>query len=109
MTRSEERWTDLLEPDELVFVRRFILASGSLKQMAQEYGVSYPTIRQRLDELIGKIRRGMKEKPLSALRRLVRQMVENGELDLPEARKILTAGAKDVKDAGHKAKEDDQA
>ena len=99
MTRTEERWTDLLEPDELVFVRRFILASGSLKEMAQEYGVSYPTIRQRLDELIGKIRRGMKEKPLSALRRLVRQMVENGELDLPEARKILTAGAKDLKDA----------
>jgi len=104
MARSEEpeRWTELLAPDELHFVRRFMLASGSLKEMAQEYGVSYPTIRQRLDELIGKIRRGVKEKPVSELRRVVRQMVENGELDLPEARKILAAGAKDLKAADQK-------
>ena len=100
MTKSDERWTDMLEADELNFVRRFVLSSGSLKEMAQEYGVSYPTIRQRLDELIGKIRSGTKEKPVSELRRVVRRMVENGELDLPEARKILTAGARDLKDAG---------
>jgi hypothetical protein len=99
VARSEERWTELLEADELTFVRRFVLASGSLKEMAQEYGVSYPTIRQRLDELIEKIRRGTKEKPVSELRRVVRQMVEDGELDLPEARRILNAGAKDLKDA----------
>lgn len=99
MARPEENWTELLEADELTFVRRFVLASGSLKEMAEEYGVSYPTIRQRLDELIGKIRRGTKEKPVSELRRVIRRMVENGELDLPEARKILSAGAKDLKDA----------
>ncbi len=99
MARPEDNWTELLEADELTFVRRFMLASGSLKEMAEEYGVSYPTIRQRLDELIGKIRNGMKEKPVSELRRVVRRMVENGELDLPEARKILNAGAKDLKDA----------
>lgn len=99
MAKPEENWTELLEADELNFVRRFVLASGSLKEMAEEYGVSYPTIRQRLDELIGKIRRGTKEKPVSELRRVIRRMVENGEIDLPEARKILTAGAKDLKDA----------
>ncbi len=75
-----------------------MLSSGSLKEMAEEYGVSYPTIRQRLDGLIEKLRRATKEKPVSELRRVVRQMVENGELDLPEARKILGAGARDVKD-----------
>lgn len=99
MAKAEENWTELLEADELTFVRRFVLASGSLKEMAEEYGVSYPTIRQRLDELIGKIRSGTKEKPVSELRRVIRRMVENGELDLPDARKILSAGAKDLKDA----------
>jgi hypothetical protein len=103
MARSEERWTDLLEVDELSFVRRFVLASGSLKKMAEEYGVSYPTIRQRLDELINKMRRGTREKPVSELRRVIRRMVENGELDLPEARKILNAGAKDLKEAEGKS------
>ena len=99
MAKAEENWTELLEADELTFVRRFVLASGSLKEMAEEYGVSYPTIRQRLDEMIGKIRSGTKEKPVSELRRVIRRMVENGELDLPDARKILSAGAKDLKDA----------
>lgn len=105
MAKSEDRWTDMLEADELSFIRRFVLSSGSLKEMAQEYGVSYPTIRQRLDELIEKIRRNTKEKPVSELRRVIRKMVEDGEIDLPEARKILTAGAKDLKE--RKAKENE--
>lgn len=104
MTSENGRWTDALEPEELVFVRRFVLASGSLKEMAEEYGVSYPTIRQRLDALIEKVRRATKEKPVSELRRVIRRMVENGELDLPEARKILAAGAKDLKDIEQKTK-----
>jgi len=107
MTKSDERWTDMLEADELNFVRRFVLSSGSLKEMAQEYGVSYPTIRQRLDELIEKIRRNTKVKPVSELRRVIRQMVEDGEIDLPEARKVLSAGAKDLKGAGRKTKENE--
>jgi hypothetical protein len=104
MARPDEqnRWIDILEPDDLNFVRRFVLSSGSLKEMAEEYGVSYPTIRQRLDGLIEKIRRATKEKPVSELRRVIRKMVENGELDLPDARKILTAGAKDLKDLEQK-------
>jgi hypothetical protein len=96
---DEKRWFELLEPEEVSFVRRFLLASGSLKEMAEEYGVSYPTIRQRLDNLIEKVRSMTKEKPVTELRRVVRQMVEDGEMDLPEARKILAAGAKDLKSA----------
>ena len=34
------------------FVLSFLLSSGSLKQMAKLYGVSYPTVRNRLDDLI---------------------------------------------------------
>lgn len=101
---KQDRWTEALEPDELNFVRRFVLASGSLKEMAEEYGVSYPTIRQRLDLLIEKLRRSGKEKPISELRRTVRQLVEEGTLDLPEARKLLAAADRDIKDAEQKEK-----
>lgn len=101
---KQDRWTDALEPDELNFVRRFVLASGSLKEMAEEYGVSYPTIRQRLDLLIEKLRRSAKDKPISELRRAVRQMVEEGTLDLSDARKLLTAADKDMKDAEQREK-----
>ena len=49
------RWMDMLEEEDLVFIKRFVLASGSLKEMAKAYGITYPTVRLRLDRLIGKI------------------------------------------------------
>ena len=36
----------------LKFTRKFVLTSGSLKEIPKEYGVSHPTIRLRLDKLI---------------------------------------------------------
>jgi hypothetical protein len=44
-----------LSPDDQAFVLEFIKASGSLKDMAKLLGLSYPTIRNRLDEIIKKI------------------------------------------------------
>ena len=41
-----------LEPEEQRFVELFVLSSGSLKQMAELLGVSYPTVRSRLNRLI---------------------------------------------------------
>ena len=38
------------------FVLQFVLASGSLKEMARLLGVSYPTVRNRLDEIIARLR-----------------------------------------------------
>ena len=37
------------------FALAFILHSGSLKEMARLYGVSYPTVRNRLDDLIARL------------------------------------------------------
>lgn len=41
-------WMSGLEEEDLAFIKRFILASGSLKEMAAQYGVTYPTVRLRL-------------------------------------------------------------
>lgn len=94
---DERRWIESLAPEEISFVRKFVLSSGSLKTMAEDYGVSYPTIRQRLDELIEKVRQLHKEKPTTELRRVVRKMVAEGALDLTDARRLLSAAAKDLK------------
>jgi hypothetical protein len=51
----ERSWLDFLEEEDLAFIKRFILVSGSLKDLASAYGVSYPTLRLRLDRLIQKI------------------------------------------------------
>ena len=48
-------WIVGLEEEDVSFIKRFLLASGSLKEMARQYGVTYPTLRLRLDRLIQKI------------------------------------------------------
>ena len=53
---ENHRWTDPLGDEDLAFIKRFVLASGSLKALAKAYSISYPTVRLRLDRLIEKIR-----------------------------------------------------
>ncbi|SHE33479.1 Protein of unknown function [Atopostipes suicloacalis DSM 15692] len=48
-------WMVNLEDEDIAFIKKFILNSGSLKKMAKEYDVTYPTVRLRLDKLIQKI------------------------------------------------------
>jgi hypothetical protein len=38
------------------FIEMFVLASGNLKEIAEQVGVSYPTIRSRLDKVIELLR-----------------------------------------------------
>ena len=49
-------WMADLDEEDAAFIKRFLLASGSLKEVAGQYGGTYPTVRLRLDKLIQKIR-----------------------------------------------------
>jgi hypothetical protein len=44
-----------LSQQEQEFIVSFVKSSGSLKVMAQQLGLSYPTVRNLLDDLIEKI------------------------------------------------------
>lgn len=48
-------WILSLEVEEIEFIKKIVLNSGSLKELAKLYNVSYPTVRARLDKLIQKI------------------------------------------------------
>lgn len=48
-------WMRNLEDDDVTFVKNFIMLSGSLKDIAKKYDVTYPTVRLRLDRLISRI------------------------------------------------------
>jgi hypothetical protein len=45
-----------LSLDDQNFILEFIKASGSLKEMAKLLGLSYPTVRNRLDEIIERVK-----------------------------------------------------
>jgi len=62
MEREEiPSWVLSLDKESLEFIRKFILNSGSLKNMSNLYDVSYPTVRAKLDRLIKKIEVNSKE------------------------------------------------
>ena len=44
-----------LTPAEQEFLLAFVKSSGSLKEMARRFNVSYPTVRNRLDDLIARV------------------------------------------------------
>lgn len=44
-----------LNQEEQAFILQFFLSSGSLKDMAKQLDVSYPTMRNKVDDLIEKV------------------------------------------------------
>lgn len=74
---------------DLEFVLRLVLASGSLKDLAAAYGVSYPTIRARLDRLIARLEEIQAGRTPGPMAGLLADLVEKGELTPPAARAIL--------------------
>ena len=46
-----------LPAEDQEFIVRLLEASGSLKELARVYGISYPTVRNRVDSMIEKVAR----------------------------------------------------
>lgn len=83
-------WMAALEDQDLTFIKKFILASGSLKEVASVYGVSYPTVRLRLDRLIQKIQltETAEADPYVSL---IKRLAVDDKLDVETARLLLQA------------------
>lgn len=97
LTTSLPVWAEALDDDDWHFVRRFVLASGSLKAMAEQYGVSYPTVRARLDRLIAKVQAAESPTPRDPLERKLRVMVAGGQIAPALARELLAAHQESLK------------
>ena len=82
-------WMVSLEDEDIAFIKKFLQASGSLKEMARHYGVTYPTVRLRLDKLIQKIKIGEDEynEPYIAL---IKRMVVNDKIDFDIAKILIS-------------------
>ena len=90
-------WMAGLEEEDVVFIKKFILASGSLKEMASQYGVTYPTVRLRLDRLIQKIHLG-EDNAADPYIAAVKRLVVSERLDFDTA-KLLISEYKKVRGA----------
>lgn len=81
-------WLAALDEEDLGFIRKFVLSSGSLKEMAKLYGVTYPTVRLRLDRLIQKIRLG-ENAAADPYVTLVKRLAMNDKLDFDTAKLLI--------------------
>ncbi len=81
-------WMVNLDPEDVAFIRNFLLASGSLKQIAAQYGVTYPTVRLRLDKLIQKIRIS-EDVENDGYIALIKRLAINDKLDVAAARLLI--------------------
>lgn len=81
-------WLADLEDEDAAFIKKFVLASGSLKEVAAQYGVSYPTVRLRLDRLIQKIKlsEDVAADPYIAT---IKRLAVNEKIDLDTAKLLI--------------------
>ena len=84
-------WLEALSDEDLQFLKRFLLSSGSLKALADEYGVSYPTVRGRLDRLIEKVKAAGDPKINDPFRRKLRVLVADAQISSAAAKELLEA------------------
>lgn len=77
-----------LSREDLDVITELVLRSGSLKDLAVAYGVSYPTIRARLDRVIERLEQARAGQPPDPLKELLARLVERGELSPAGARSV---------------------
>lgn len=82
------KWLQNLDKEDLVFIKRFLLASGSLKEVARQYDVTYPTVRTRLNKLIEKIKLSDNDED-DAYISLIKRLVIDEQLEFDGAKILI--------------------
>jgi hypothetical protein len=102
MSDANDRQVPLrgLGDDDLEFVQRLVLASGSLKDVAALYGVSYPTIRGRLDKLIDRLQARVEGRPPEPMADLLADLIARGEIAASAAKTVLKLHREQLKQKG---------
>ena len=72
----------LLPSDQQQFVEAFLVARGNIKEVEKELGISYPTVRKKLDEVIDALGYASHEKRREQLEIL--EAIERGEMSPQE-------------------------
>lgn len=92
------QWFLALEEEDASFLKNFVCASGSLKEVARRYEVSYPTVRLRLDRLIQKIRLA-DDRAADPYVALIKRLAVNEKIDFDAAKLLISEYRKAKEDS----------
>lgn len=76
---------DYLSEEELYFTETFLRCRGNIREVERELGVSYPTVRSKLDGVIKKLGYDAGPDERAAKREEVLKALENGEITVEQA------------------------
>ena len=81
---------DYLSAQQLYFIETFIKCRGSIKDVEKELGISYPTVRAKLDEVILALGYDVIKEAQNKNEKLdILEALEKGEISADEALKKL--------------------
>lgn len=75
-----------LSQEEKDFIELFVMKRGSIKEIEKEMGISYPTVRNKLDGVIAALGYKVEE---STSKVEILNMLDKGEITYEEAQKML--------------------
>lgn len=71
------------------FIEVFIKNRGNIKELEKEMGISYPTVRNKLDEVIGALGYQVEQPKVFVNRKEVLEKLSRGEINKDEALRLL--------------------
>lgn len=79
----------VLSREEETFLRVFLAARGSVKEVGHQLGISYPTVKARLETLLNTLGLGAMRAAIRQRRLAVLERLERGEIGADEAAVLL--------------------
>ena len=76
---------DYLSEEELYFTETFLRCRGNIKEVEKELGISYPTVRSKLDGVIKKLGYDTVPNEQAAKKEAILKALENGEITAEQA------------------------
>lgn len=80
---------DYLSDEELYFTEVFIRRRGNIKEVEKELGISYPTVRSKLDAVIKKLGYDTGTDEQAVKKEEILKALENGEITAEQAIALL--------------------
>ena len=80
-----------LGQEQLHFIGIFLKCRGNIKEVEKELGISYPTVRGKLDEIISTLGYSSQKKPEVDKKKIV-SLLEKGEITAEKAIQLLKEG-----------------
>jgi hypothetical protein len=84
----------LLEDEDMGFLMEFLRSRGNIKEVQSRLGISYPTVKAKLDKLLENLGLYQEEKVVVNKNEILERL-ERGEIKAEEAIKLLKGGRND--------------